>query len=354
MPVRAHAAGAGATAHFQRPLRGGHCAAHARLLPALSQVAGASRRCVGTGRDQRLLAGGAGNDGVARHQDAGECERRLLEHYADKIVGVLGCYDRLVLSGTLPAMAYPGAMVAVLQREHIRCFDLGQYLEPLREQVRQNAEPIAAEHGLKIQYLRDRHVRKEALVAEVMAQRGPVPGLVHIISAMEACTKYSPWHDKTTGKTGVRFAFGKGLHYFFISSIRSWGWPTSGCRPGRLSGCRCGLTAITGLPTGSSRRTCAFGWTISLSSRSVIGSERRCSVTNSPSSACTKSWWLLLGAIVRRAPGFPKVIDWSVMQAECVLAIVLKRAEDMRPICEEISRQAVLAVKIDEMARFWD
>jgi hypothetical protein len=93
----------------------------------------------------------------------------LLERYADKIVGVLGCFDRLVLSGTLTAMAHPGAMAAVLQRKHIRCFDLGQYLEPLREQVRQNAEAIAAEHGLKIQYLQDRHVRKEALVAEVLA-----------------------------------------------------------------------------------------------------------------------------------------------------------------------------------------
>jgi hypothetical protein len=47
----------------------------------------------------------------------------LLERYADKIVGVLGCYDRLVLSGTLTAIAHPGAMAAVLQREHIRCFD---------------------------------------------------------------------------------------------------------------------------------------------------------------------------------------------------------------------------------------
>ena len=34
--------------------------------------------------------------------------------------------------------------------------------------------------------------------------------------------------------------------------------------------------------------------------------------------------------------------------------IVFKRAEDLRPIYEEISRQAVLTVKIDEMARFWD
>src|SRR5258706_11851632 len=133
-------------------------------------------------------------------------EEGLLKRYADKIVGVLGCYDRLVLTGTLTAVAHPGAMATVLQREHIRCFDLGKYLDPLREEARQNAEAIATEHELKIQYLQNSQVRKEAIVAEVLAQRGPMPGLVHIISAVETCTKYSPWHDKQTGQTGVRFA----------------------------------------------------------------------------------------------------------------------------------------------------
>jgi hypothetical protein len=42
------------------------------------------------------------------------------------------------------------------------------------------------------------------------------------------------------------------------------------------------------------------------------------------------------------------------MQSEYALDIVFRRAEDLRPLYEEISRQAVLAVRIDEMARFWD
>jgi hypothetical protein len=31
-----------------------------------------------------------------------------------------------------------------------------------------------------------------------------VPGLVHIISAMEACDTYKPWHDKHTHRTFLR------------------------------------------------------------------------------------------------------------------------------------------------------
>ena len=95
----------------------------------------------------------------------------LLTRYADKIVGVLGCYDRLVFSGTLTAIAYPEAMAGVLRREHIRCFDLAQYVEPIREQIRKNAERLAAEHGLHIQYLPKHDIRKEDIVAEVLAPR---------------------------------------------------------------------------------------------------------------------------------------------------------------------------------------
>jgi hypothetical protein len=59
----------------------------------------------------------------------------------------------------------------------------------------------------------------------------------------------------------------------------------------------------------------------------------------------------------RYCPPSTRFIDgyhWSVMQAEYALDVVFRRAEDLRPLYEEISRQAVLAVKIDDMARFWD
>jgi hypothetical protein len=43
---------------------------------------------------------------------------------------------------------------------------------------------------------------------------GDHPGLVHILSAMEACEAYKPWHDEQTHKTSVRPDSGKCLHYY--------------------------------------------------------------------------------------------------------------------------------------------
>jgi len=52
-------------------------------------------------------------------------------------------------------------------------------------------------------------------VARVLQARGDAPGLVHVISAMEACPSYKPWHDKSSGKTYLRPETGKCLHYYF-------------------------------------------------------------------------------------------------------------------------------------------
>ncbi len=58
-------------------------------------------------------------------------------------------------------------------------------------------------------------VRKEEVVARILAKRGDHPGLVHVISAMETCDSYQPWHDKQTGKSFLRPDSGKCLHYYF-------------------------------------------------------------------------------------------------------------------------------------------
>jgi len=60
-----------------------------------------------------------------------------------------------------------------------------------------------------------KHFRKEDRVAKVLQKHGDTPGLVHVFSAMEACQAFKPWHDKTTGKTGLRPTAGKCLHDYF-------------------------------------------------------------------------------------------------------------------------------------------
>ena len=75
--------------------------------------------------------------------------------------------------------------------------------------------PWRRRRGSRSKHIAQSHIRKEEIVANVLNQRGDHPGLVHILSAMEACPSYRPWHDKQTGKTFLRPDTCKCLHYYF-------------------------------------------------------------------------------------------------------------------------------------------
>ena len=72
----------------------------------------------------------------------------LMERYADRIAGVLSCYDRLVITGTLPTVCYAEGMTRYLHARGIRIFDYPEFAKTLRERVRETAAALAAEAGV--------------------------------------------------------------------------------------------------------------------------------------------------------------------------------------------------------------
>jgi hypothetical protein len=139
----------------------------------------------------------------------------LTERFSDQIAGVLSCYDRLIVQGTIPDFCCAHTMTNYLYERCIRIFDYTQFAHPLREALREHAERVAAEHGIEIEFIRTSRLRKSDKIAALIQARGPHSGLVAILSAMEPCSTYKPWHDKATGKTFLRPDTGKCLHYYF-------------------------------------------------------------------------------------------------------------------------------------------
>jgi len=114
----------------------------------------------------------------------------LTTTYKDKIKGTLSCLDRVILTGTIPQICYSQGMTSYLYSKNIRIFDYSKFAEPLKEELRANAEQIAKDNNITIEFVRKSHLPKEDLIKKVLDKRGYHPGLVHIISAMEACGSY--------------------------------------------------------------------------------------------------------------------------------------------------------------------
>lgn len=122
----------------------------------------------------------------------------LTEKYHDQLDGVLHCYDRILLLGSLHPFCYAQGMAGYLCEHHLRLFVYAEFAQPLTEQIRANAEQVAQHNGLEIEFIRKKTFRKEDRIHALLKRRGTQPGLVHIFSALEPCATYEPWHDKQT------------------------------------------------------------------------------------------------------------------------------------------------------------
>ena len=276
----------------------------------------------------------------------------LTERDGDRLHGVLSCYDRMVMTGTLPQACYAAGMTAFLSTRGIRIFDYPRFAEPLRDAIRSRAQELAESAGIEIEHINKAHIRKEDVVAKVLERRANHPGLVHVISAMEACQSYKPWHDKASGKTFLKPDTGKCLHYYFYFidplvglcylRVPTWcpfrlqfycnghGWLAR-----RLAAKRIGFT----LADNAFVRLDDFGRAQALAD--TLKPDQLHRVLDRYARQCCP---------VQQT--FGQRYHWSLMQVEYSTDLVFRSPETLAPLYEQISRQAVLAVKADQVASF--
>jgi hypothetical protein len=280
----------------------------------------------------------------------------LTERYEKRIAGVLSCYDRVVVTGTLPGVCYAEGMTRFLHSKNIRIFDYPQFANTLREQVRGVAEALAEPNGVAIEHIAKSHIRKEDVVAEVLERRAregrKADGLVHIISAMEACDAYRSWHHKRTGKNEVRPCSGKCLHYYFYFLDAEFGLihlrvPT--WAPFRLQFYCNGHSWL-------SRQLEREGidFTAADNAFTRIADWQRAQVLAdafSPAALHRRlDHYAALCCPVMET--FGQTYHWSLMQLEYATDIVFRSAATLAPLYEQLTRESVLSVKAEQIATF--
>jgi hypothetical protein len=277
----------------------------------------------------------------------------LTDRYASRIRGVLSCFDRILITGTLPDICHARAFTRELNRRDIRIFEFRQFAQPLREGIRQNAERLAQENGLTIEFIRRAgSFRKEDRIQEILAQRGTHPGLVHIFSALETCPSFQPWHDRRSGKTFLKPGSGKCLHYYFyfidphlgLCHLRVPTWA-----PFRLQFCMNG-----------------HNWLASRLKRHRIGHqlldnafidiadfERAQQIADRlKPQALHRKLDRFARLFCPAAAEFTAGYHWSLTQVEYATDIVFKRREDLAPLYDHLVRTAVHAVRAEDVATF--
>lgn len=275
----------------------------------------------------------------------------LTDRYKEKIVGTLSCYDRILIKGALPCACYAEGMAHHMTKKDIMLFDYAKYVEPFREKIRLNAEQLAVTNGLKVEFVRSHTARKEDIVKKHFD--GNKKGLVYILSAMEACSSYIPWHDKLTHKTFLKGTQGKCLHYYFYFNDPDIGFgyvrvPTW-C-PFQL---QVYLNGHNILANELSKKKIAFS--MADNAFDYIADFKKAQDLSDGLDINKQfkklEWMSNLYCPVHKE--FVEPYHWSIMQQEYATDIVFKSQEDLKPLYQSLVATAIHTVKPANIATFF-
>lgn len=139
----------------------------------------------------------------------------FLEKYKDNILGVVSCFDRIIISGTMPGWRYPGAMKFFLLKHKIKFVDYTKFAKSVRDKINAQMETLSAKTRVPIIYIRSpRLVNKENTVKKIISEKNLKQGIVAIFSIMESCDGYQTTWNKITHTGDVRARSSKCLHYY--------------------------------------------------------------------------------------------------------------------------------------------
>ena len=74
----------------------------------------------------------------------------LTDKYADKIYGIITCYDRMIIQGYIPNWSHADAMTAYMKTNGIRIFDYPDFHSPLQSRSGRMRKGLLRKMGLKL------------------------------------------------------------------------------------------------------------------------------------------------------------------------------------------------------------
>jgi len=285
----------------------------------------------------------------------------LTERYKDKVLGIIGCFDKVVITGTMTQMCYTNGMSTYLFRNGVRVFDYAKFAEPYRDILRANARNLAEKNGIKIDHINKADIQKEDVVHAALEklQKGEgggeikkVDGLFYIISAMERCPTYTPWFDKKKGWAYLKSGWSQCLHYYFYFMDKTLGL--------------CYVRVPMWLPCRLQIYFNGHNWLANMLSKngieyqmadnaflSVGDFEKAQEISNRFS---IKALHRLLDKFAEiYCPifkSFGSTYHWSVMQVEYSTDIIFRYQRDLQAIYENLVRTAIHTVKPEHIATF--
>jgi hypothetical protein len=120
----------------------------------------------------------------------------FIQQYEKEIIGHLSGFDRLVLRGTLRALAVKSGMMSYLWNVGVQLKDLGKHFNEKTEQLKEASLEAAKKLKRPIVYLASGKTDKENMAREIVKRDGIDAGLICVLTSVEQCQTYEVYRNR--------------------------------------------------------------------------------------------------------------------------------------------------------------
>jgi hypothetical protein len=135
--------------------------------------------------------------------------------YADRLVGTLSGFDRLVFRGTLRRLAFVEGLRVYLSARHVLLKQFGAHAQAVSERVKAGCLAAAQAAQLPVHYLASADTSKEAVARRIAQERGVSAGPVCLLSCVEPFIGYDIERNAAQQRLEIVSRYRKCLHYYW-------------------------------------------------------------------------------------------------------------------------------------------
>ena len=140
---------------------------------------------------------------------------RFLKRYADRIVGSIAGFDRMLFRGSLLSICHRDGMDRFLGSQGVLDKDGDTFVQRLSAALKARAEQIAQQAARPVLYVGSAQVSKQDWVREWVEREHWQAGLVCVRSCVEPCWTFTVRRDRPTKQRQRVAQERKGLHLYF-------------------------------------------------------------------------------------------------------------------------------------------
>jgi hypothetical protein len=276
----------------------------------------------------------------------------MVSRYADQLVGSLRCFDRVILHGTLIDVAHPGALLVSMNAAGFKPRDLARFAQPFTAKVRDHIIDLARQQGVEIEMVMRKDFRQEERVATILKTRGMHPGLVHVFVVKESAMVFDTRCARADGYAQVIVRRGACMHYYLY-----WIDPELGLIHVRVpTWLPLRLQVYFNGHSWLAQRLATEGIAYQMADNAFCACGDWKRAQELADSLAPRALHNKLKELTRLCcpvvNEFPNGYHWCLTQVEYAQDLVFKDPDSLDLLFDELARQALLAIKAEDVARF--